>query len=95
MNYTVSEKQIYGHVLCSINTMYRMNLIHESNGIGKTKVRTCFCIGPGGTWIATDTKTSAAINLLDPSAFDEHGWGPQGVPLSNISNMHSLPNLYA
>ena len=43
--------------------MYRTGSVHGLGGIGDIKVRSCFCIGPGGTWIGPDTKTSTATGL--------------------------------
>ena len=42
---------------------YRTGSVHGLNGIGELKVRACFGIGPGGTWINSDTKTSTATCL--------------------------------
>ena len=43
---------------------YRTGSVHGLNGIGELKVRVCFGIGPGGTWINSDTKTSTATCLV-------------------------------
>ena len=42
---------------------HRTGSVHRLDGIGESKLRECFCIGLGGTWIATDTKTSTATSL--------------------------------
>ena len=43
---------------------YRTGSVHGLNGIGEPKVRACFGIGAGGTWINSDTKTSTIACLL-------------------------------
>ena len=42
---------------------YRTGSVHGLNGIGEPKVRACFGIGAGGTWINSDTKTSTIACL--------------------------------
>ena len=44
--------------------MYRTGSEHGLGCIGEAKVRPCFCIGSGGTWIGPDTKTSTATRLI-------------------------------
>ena len=42
---------------------YRTGSVHGLIGIAEPKVRACFGIASGGTWIASDTKTSTATCL--------------------------------
>ena len=42
---------------------YRTRSVHGLNGIGEPKVRVCFVIGSGGTWINSDTKTSTSRHV--------------------------------
>mgnify|MGYP003326785557 CR=1 FL=1 len=54
--------------------MYRTGSVHGLGGIGDIKVRSCFCIGPGGTWIGPDTKQNQYRDRSDHYSVMKFDW---------------------